>query len=188
MGMTPPEVQSLEEVLHRYFSDVQGRLAAVIYETNEPLSGFRFPDAVVATKVFIAPRLGDEAKQLADQMLAEVRGILGDERWPLVQARLEKTGLSTSLGRMLDGNGSWKLRVWVETNDKGTLTMGANWSGAVSHQQLGALSMFLPEGDPNRTEGSEDFDQVYWPAALRQRGLNWLQEQAIARLGKGANR
>jgi RNA polymerase sigma factor (sigma-70 family) len=188
MGMTPAERQSVEATLHRHFAEVEGRIEAGIYETNEPPSGFRFPDAVVATKVFVAPKLGDEAKQLADQMLAELRGILGEERWPLVQARVEKTGLSSSLGRMLVENGAGELRVWVETNDKGKLTMGANWAGAVAHQQFGALSMFLPEGDPNRTEGPDDFGGVYWSPGLSQRGLTWLQEQAIARLGKGARR
>src|SRR2546422_3544913 len=46
-----------------------------------------------------------------------------------------------------------------------------------------ALSMFLPEGDPNRTEGADKF--VSWCSnALRQRALAWLREQAVARLGK----
>jgi hypothetical protein len=89
---------------------------------------------------------------------------------------------------MLEENGAGELRVWVETNDKGTLTMGANWSGSVARLQHGALSMFLPEGDPNRTESSDDYGGLYWSAALSQRGLTWLQEQAIARLGKGASR
>ena len=87
MGLTPSERQSVEETLHRHFADVEGRIEAGIYETNKPSSGFAFPDVVVATKVFVAPKLGDEAKQLADKLLAEVRGILGEERWPLVQAR-----------------------------------------------------------------------------------------------------
>src|SRR5207248_5947260 len=75
MGMTPSERQSLEDTLHRHSADVEARLAAGIQETNEPLRG-----RIVANKVFVLPDLGDEAKQRADQMLAEVRRILGEER------------------------------------------------------------------------------------------------------------
>jgi hypothetical protein len=45
--------------------------------------------------------------------------------------------------------------------------------------------MFLPESNPNRTEGADKF-AVGVSDALRQRAMAWLQEQAIARLGKGA--
>ncbi len=42
--------------------------------------------------------------------------------------------------------------------------------------------MFLPEGDPNRTEGVEGFGRDVLPEPLRQRVLGWLQEVAIAQL------
>ena len=49
--------------------------------------------------------------------------------------------------------------------------------------------MFLPEGDPNRVAGVEGFlTNNAWGQALAKRALPWLQEQAIARLGKEAPR
>ena len=45
--------------------------------------------------------------------------------------------------------------------------------------------MFLPEGDPNRVAGAEGFlTNNPWGQALAERAFPWLQEQAIARLGK----
>jgi len=95
-------------------------------------------------------------------MLPEVRGILGEERWPLVQARLEddrgKQGgavFSLTLDRILNQS-SQDLSVWVETDDQGTPTMGYNLGGAMASRGSGALSMFLPEGDPNRTDGAQN--------------------------------
>ena len=69
MGMTPAERQAVEATLHRQFADVERVREAGVYETNSPLSG-----RVVAAKAFVVPELGDEVKQQADQMLAEVRG------------------------------------------------------------------------------------------------------------------
>ncbi|MGA2544609.1 MAG: sigma-70 family RNA polymerase sigma factor [Verrucomicrobiota bacterium] len=188
MGMTPAECQAVEELLHRHFADREGKIEAGIYETNKPLSG-----GVVASRVFLysVPDDHDEAKQLADQILAEMRGLLGEERWPLVQARLPQSGgpvYSSNFGRILEGNSSQELKVEVNTNDKGMLNVSANWGGAVAGYYNGALSQFLPEGDPNRTEGSDGFGRFGVAEALRRRALAWLQEQAIARLGKGASR
>jgi len=190
MGLTASERQSLEEALHRHFANVEERLAAGIYETNKP-PGNGFTGAAVATAVFVLPGLGEEATQLTDHMLAEVHGILGEERWPLVQARFQKprSRYGLDLGNILNlgpNDLTQELIVWVTIDDKGTPTMAANWSGAVAGEQSGTLSRFLPESDPNRTDGADRFGGAPWSQALRQRGLAWLQEQAIARLGKGA--
>ena len=202
MGMTPSERQSLEQTLQRHFADqeeMKGRMQAVIYATNRPSHG-SFPDAVVASNVFVLPGLGDEGKQRADQMVAELRGILGEERWPLVQIRFsdKRGGVTYSGGYSLAAilhldpdESAQELRVWVGTDDKGTPTIGYTWasSGTINNGSE-ALSMFLPEGDPNRKEGSNYFGTNSWAARLseplRQRGLAWFQQQATARLGKGA--
>jgi hypothetical protein len=73
----------------------------------------------------------------------------------------------------------------VGTDAKGTLLVHFTLSaGGVSGAQYGDLSVFLPEGDPNRTKGADDLGRGLLSEALRQRGLTWLQEQATARLGK----
>ena len=187
MGMTPAERQAVEATLQRHFADVEDRLAAEISETNTPAPG-RIPAAVVASRVFVVPGLpGDKAKQRADQMLAEVRGLLGEERWPLVQVRLQQqrggSVYSTDLRSIMDQS-KQDLVLWVATDDKGTPTMGYNLQGAVATAGSRALSMFLPEGDPNRTDGAEDVLRGLLSNALRQRALAWLQEQATTRLGK----
>jgi RNA polymerase sigma factor (sigma-70 family) len=192
MGLTPSERQSVEAALHRHFAEVDERLAAGIYETNTTRPG-RIPDAAVAATVFVFPELGDEAKQPADQRLPEVRRILGEERWPLVQVRLEDgpghSFAGADLVSILNQSGQ-DLAVWVATDDKGTPTMGYSLSGPIVGGGNEALSMFLPEGDPNRTDGVQNtiFGGDYLSKPLRQRALAWLQEQARARLGEGARR
>jgi hypothetical protein len=62
--------------------------------------------------------------------------------------------------------------------------MGFKISGTITGFGSGALSMCLPEGDPNRTNGADDFLPSFLSNALRQRALAWLQEQAAARLGQ----
>jgi RNA polymerase sigma factor (sigma-70 family) len=184
MGMTPSERQSVEDVLHRHIADVEELLAAGIQETNQPLSG-----RVVASTKFFLPDLGDEEKQRTDRMLTTIRGILGEERWPLVKVKLPEArrGNVYSSDQLSTLNQlKQNLSVYVEIDEKGTPKMGYGLGGAVATAGSRPLSMFLPEDDPKRIEGAENWLRGALSNALRQRALAWLQEQAIARLGKEA--
>jgi RNA polymerase sigma factor (sigma-70 family) len=184
LGLAPAERQSLEETLHRHFTDVERKREVELYETNK-LSATQLPDPDVAVKVFVVPTLPkDEMKQRLDQLLAEVRVILGEERWPLVQARSDRNSYGGS--ERIVSQLKQELEISVKTDDKGTPTWscGLSFGGGVGFQN-GTLSMFLPQGDPNRTEGADRFAAGF-SDALRQRAMVWLQEQAIARVGKGA--
>jgi hypothetical protein len=80
--------------------------------------------------------------------------------------------------------GGQELSISLATDDKGTPTWSCGLSlGGLAGFGSGTLSMFLPEGDPNRTQGADKFADGF-SEALRQRAMAWLQEQAIARLGK----
>ena len=212
MCLTASERQSLEATLHRHMAEVAAGMTAAVYATNMPSSGrvagsqvtnFMNSGRVVASRLFVLPGLGaDEAKQRGDKTLAELRGILGEERWPLVQARFDgvKGGNVYSGGNALAGilhlssnRSGEELFIWVETNDQGTFKTGSSWAGygVIGGWGGGELSRFLPEGDPNRTDGSDDFGRTRdkdseGSNALHQRALAWLQEQATTRLGKGA--
>ena len=75
----------------------------------------------------------------------------------------------------------------MATDEKGTLTWTCSGGdGAAVGFASGALSMFLPEDDPNRTSGSDGFARGLVSEAIRLRAAVWLQEQAVARLGKEA--
>ena len=158
--------------------------AARIREKNKPLE-----DRFVAAREFVLPVPSEDVKkQLTDQMFAEVRSMLGEERWPLVQTRITKEreggGPSNLLGILTDSE-QYGLTAHVETDTNGTLKVFCGFSGLLAGHNNGELSMFLPEGNPNRTKGSENFADGIPSQALRERVMAWLQEQAMARLGKG---
>ena len=184
MGLTPDECQSLEETLHRHFADLERARQAAVFETNQPPSGFE-----LAVKTFLVPPLPeDEVKRSKDQLLAALRSALGEERWPSVHARLEDRVANGRLASILnlDPKRSEELRVAV-TNEKGTLTWNCTGGDGVTvGYGNGALSMFLPEDDPNRTRGSDGFARGLASEAIRRHASVWLQEQAVARLGKEA--
>jgi RNA polymerase sigma factor (sigma-70 family) len=187
MGLTASEREAVEEALRQSFAEVESKLDAGIHETNVTSPG-RIPDTALAARVFIVPALLDEeAKQPGDKMLAEVRSIVGEDRWPLVEARLleERGGHRYSGGlRSILSQSQQDLAVWVETDDKGTPTMGYGFNGGVATMGKRPLFMFLPEGSPSRIEGAEDFGRGFLSKTMRQRAATWLQEQAIARVGK----
>jgi hypothetical protein len=85
MGLTPAECQSLEETLHRHFADLERARQAAVFETNQPSRGL-----VLAGKTFLIPPLPeDELKRINDQLLEALRSALGEERWPLVQIKID---------------------------------------------------------------------------------------------------
>jgi len=75
---------------------------------------------------------------------------------------------SYNLGSTLEGNSSQKLEVQVNTDDQGMLNVLAVWEAGYNNA---ALSQFLPEGDPNRTEGSDGFARSVWRKACA--GARW---------------
>jgi RNA polymerase sigma factor (sigma-70 family) len=193
LGMTPSERQSLDETLHRSFLEHLEQLeasAAGIQETNLPVKG-----RVVASRAFILPAPGKETGPRREtgprtDVLAEMRGVLGEERWSLVQVSFHRKpgGMTYSSGAGMPKGLVRELLVSVQTDAKGTLNVQAEFEEVVGHANA-TLSMFLPEGDPKRTNGADEFLSDLVRAgmlsnALRQRAVAWLQEQAIARLGR----
>ena len=183
MGLTAAERQAVETILQRHLSGA----SAAVQETNEPVSGRE-----IARKRFVLVLSGsvEEANRRTDQMLAEVRDILGAERWPLVQVRLSQRRAggvySSSLRNILIPEAAaQQLEVWVEPDEKGPLRWYASGgNGGMSGNWSGALSEYLPDGDTAKTPTSDLGAWVLFSDAVRQRVTNWLQEEAIARLGK----
>jgi len=190
MGMTPAERRAVEDALRLHSGDLDRAREAGIYETNRTKSGQQLATDETE-KIFVLPAVPkDELKARGDRMLAELRGLLGEERWPLVEIRLqEKThrGNSSSIDLRsilnLDSKKTAEeLSVTVSTDAKGTPTWTAAFSGGGwAGYQNGVLSTFLREGDPRRTNLSGEFGSGL-SNGLRQRALTWLEEQATARL------
>jgi RNA polymerase sigma factor (sigma-70 family) len=197
MGLTATERQSVEESLQRQVVDLGPKLmetlAAWIQETNRPLQR-----GEVASKRFSLPALpDDEVKPLVEPMLAELHRILGEERWPLTQASLYRPGLDTlrnianlkNAGQELKihvaSNGKWHMQSDQPSGGGGSKGNGGQvYSVNIVGNQSGALSMFLPEADPNQTKGSAAGFAAGFSEPLRQRVLAWLQQEATARAGR----
>jgi len=180
LGVTPAEHQSLNGILRQNYLEREAFYAAGIRETNLPLSG-----RVVAKKAFVLPEPGKEASQRTDQMLAEMRGILGEERWSLVKLSSQRQpgGMVYSIGAGLPGITGTGYSLSVERDDKGTFTVSWLASGSLAGSGHMDLSRFLPSDDPNQTTRSDPFRAGFLSDALCQRVVAWLQEQAMARLG-----
>jgi hypothetical protein len=95
--------------------------------------------------------------------------------------------LTTNLRHTLNldaGGASEDLTVIVGTDAQGKLLWNAHGSnGGMSGSQGGTLSMFLPEGHPERAEGGQTLAS-HLSEGLRQRAMAWLQEQATAQFAK----
>lgn len=206
LSLTPAERQAMEDTL-RAVAEVQYGEKVEVYERDNPLSG-----RMLASKVFFnepSGKVGEEANQRFAQMLKEIRGILGEERWPALPPRFRSINCDV-WNRALISAPSANITAWVESDEKGIPKASWTYSGDMpgsgtkpasatkdgntySMNVVGymngtaALSAFLPDGDPNQTTGAANLGGVPAPEPLRERASAWLQKQAAARLGKKEN-
>ncbi len=180
MGLTPSEREAVETVIQRGVAEAD----ASVQETNQPVSG-----RVVAARRFVLSGTVGDAKISQDQVLAEVRNILGEERWPMVEVTLsEKRGggvVNYNLRhRMFSQEYSKAVTVTIALGSEDRLWASCSISIGGMLGTVGAeLSSFLPEGDPNRTKGADGFlSDGSVSLAIRQRIVAWLEKEATARL------
>jgi hypothetical protein len=185
----------VEGALQKHFTALDGLIETAVIETNQP-AHLGFPKSALAGKVWTVPALGDEVKRSGEELQTTLHGTLGEQRWPLVEAQLEANGTHT-LRRVLNldaGQKSQELGAWLR-EENGRLLVGYGWSSGYTSFSSGgvALDQFLPNppspgdgapgGDPLEFLGSQDF-----PGPLTRRLKDWLQTEAVQRLGKEANR
>ena len=191
LGLTPNERQVAEAALQNYFSALDRLMEASRYETNRP-SLVSIPRESLASQVWGVPALGDVVKQSAEELQSALRADLGEERWPMVAQQLESSD-SDSLRSILNldaGEKGQELAVWIQEWD-GNLVAGYGWSeknSSFSSSGL-ALSLFLPNAQLPPGAGSvEDYLATRQLATtLNQPALEWIRQQAEARLGTKGN-
>ena len=195
LGLTSSESQTIEAILQRHFTNVEQARAAGVSETNVPVTWRDWPwreGRVLAGKNFSARESGDELKLRGDQLLVDLRGLVGDERWPIIEARLKevRAGVYGSMSLRADlfldpAKNSDLVKVILGTDDKGTVRWFASGgNGSMSGNWDGVLSEFMPDGDPAKTTSPGPGGWVLLSDATRQRVTDWLQKEAIARVGK----
>jgi len=188
MGLTPQERETAEAALQKYFSAMNGLMESTRYETNSAKVAY-VPANTLASEVFGLPALGEEVKQLADDLQTSLRADLGEERWPMVARQLESSGTDT-LRRILNldaGERGQELAVWIQDLN-GTLVAGYSWgekNSSFSSSGL-ALKYFLPGAQfPSGGGKVEDYMDVHQlSSTLTGPALDWVRQQAETRLGK----
>ncbi len=189
LGLTPQEREQVEDALHSYFANLDNLIDSEAYETNR-VSHFGVPASALASQAWAVPALGDTAKSSAQGLEATLRGILGDQRWALVERQLDRYGTDT-LRRVLDldaAQQSQELAAWIYPGPGGKLMAGFGWgsfdNGAFSNSGV-PLEGFLPGA---LTASGRDPRGILLtrqlPLTLSQRAIGWLEQQAASRLGK----
>ncbi len=182
LGLTPKEREKAEAALQKHFAAMDNLMETKTYETNSSIFAVRRKD-VLASKVFALPALGDEVNQHSEELQTALKVVLGDERWPLVEEQLKSYGTDT-LRRILSldaGEKGQELAVWIQ-DMAGEPVASLSWGEKnSSFSQSGlALRFFLP--DAQIPDDYLSFRQL--PASLTRPALEWIRQQAEARLGK----
>lgn len=199
LGLSPSETQTLEEALHRHYAETDNLISAGIQESNLPVH-----DNVLAGKAyFTTSLLKDQTDQVVTNTLADIRNVLGPERWSVLQEKESGTSFSSSGGTNLLGlrqsmvdymnQAQRGVSVMIQPDETGNLKIVGLIQGPVIGYFNDKLSRFLPDGNPNKpkndgTKTSLENYASYLPSAMRERASAWLREEAVARLGEGATK
>jgi RNA polymerase sigma factor (sigma-70 family) len=201
LGLTPQEREEIEAVLHKHFATLDGLIENTVYETNKARLSSKtashsysldLPPSVAASKVWIVPPLGDDAKESGDELLAGLQRTLGEERWALVKPLLDSNGVNTqrhilNLDAAKEGQ---EVVAWIKEQDGRTLVgVGcAGPNGSYSSSGM-ALNLFLPDATTQDESSTlERLELNAFPESLTRRVKEWIQQQAAARSGEEARR
>lgn len=163
--LTPAEHRTLEGTLQRV-AVLQAGEKAEVYELDNPVSG-----GVLASRKFADRALrgmaGAEAEKHLAQLVTEMRGILGDERWRVMPSRFRNVNVDLFNSALMpepdqtvearvevDTQGKAKAS-WIYTGDLGPPRPGAGnvvYSVNVVGYKNGsaALSAFMPDAEPDQ--------------------------------------
>ena len=190
LGLSPQERVAVEEQLRGYFAEVDRMIDVGVYETNRS-SRLRAPASAIANKIFYVPALGETARESSDGLATEMRAVLGEERWPLVESQMQTHGTHT-LRRILslDADHEWQeVSVWIYPNAKGVLTVGYQWAterASFSSDGATLASLLLDANPEGERWAVDDVQRNHLPGVVTTRMLAWLRQQAEARLSKGS--
>lgn len=198
LGLTPEERQHVEAALQKHFTTMDDLAGAQVYETNQ-LQRLHVPADALASKSLVLPALGEAANTAAGELQTALNGMLGPDRWQLVKPAWETRGtpsLRTTLN--LDAaEKSQEMAVWISgAADKLTATYQWATEGTMRGSPGTALELFLPGANHTVTlsDGTtfEELPENHLgiadlPQTLKQSILDWLQQQAEARLGAKGN-
>lgn len=190
LGLTPLEREQAEAALHKHFATMDDLMDAKLYETNKS-ARIQVPKAAVASKIFGVPPLGDDVKLPVAELQSSLQSIFGDERWGgLVSLQLQDSS-NGSLGRILNlgaGERGQELGAWI-LEDGGKLMVSYSWADQQSMMFSGGLLLetFLPGAElpPGAISLSDHFNTL--PGTLTRPLLEWIQQQALERLGTKGN-
>jgi RNA polymerase sigma factor (sigma-70 family) len=197
--LTPAEHRTLEEALHRA-AVLQAGEKAEVYEVDNPVSG-----QVVASRRFADRALrgvaGAEAEEHLTQLITEMRGILGEERWSVMASRFKNVNVDL-FNTVLVPPPPSTLDASVEVDAQGAPTASWTYTGefgppkgkganmvfsanVVGYKHGSApLTAFMPDADPEQREQATEFSGIPAAETIRHRVVEWFQGQAVLRLGR----
>lgn len=210
LGLTPEEHEQLGSALQQHIAAMDKMVESHVYETNQA-QRLRVPDSVLDSKIFVVPALGSEASTLGNELEAEFKSTLGAERWNWIEPYWDQRGTDT-LRRTLNldaDSAAQEVAVWI-SQANGELMEGCGWADPTSMYTSfdQTLKSFLPGAKgphPTATYSPYNFNITPSPApevsgvelwrdtvnlplpqSISQAIEDWLQQQAVSRLGASA--
>jgi hypothetical protein len=187
LGLSPTEREQMEAALQKHMATLNDLMNAGRFETNTA-SRTQIPSDALSSQVYGLPALGAGVKQSGDLMESALKTTLGDERWSMIAKELEYQS-SDGIGRALNldaGEKGQEVSVWVDERNNIPVA-GFSWGGqnSVISSYGMALKLFLPDAPPldGRT-AEEQLGILQAPPALAQPAMEWIRQQAQARLEK----
>lgn len=185
LGLSPTEREQLETALHRHFDSMESLMQSHLYQTNQP-ARIRIPSDAVASLTLGVPPLGESAEGCIQEVQSNLKSVLGEERWQLLEPQLKSTGTDTLrriLGLDAAGTGQ-EVALYIREQD-GIPTVSMSWADQTSMFNTGGLNLNVLAQDTEsniKSKMEEYLGSRGVPEALTRPLNDWLNQQIAARV------
>jgi len=183
LDLTVAEQEVAASSFSNYFAGIDQIVAANIYETNQA-TGLKIPPDA-DSRVFVLEALGPKIRTALEQLCAELKSSLGEDRWALVNPDLFELSHYEQVRLLGYTQYAWDQReeIAVHINSNSTGEPTTSWT--TSHGGTSGplpLRWFLPEASP----ANPLMELSQMPPALANRIQQWLTAEAAVRSPKPA--
>jgi RNA polymerase sigma factor (sigma-70 family) len=185
LDLSPAEREATGQVFSNYFAGIDQLLDANLYETNRATS-FGLP-AGAESKVFVLQPMGQKIRAALDQLCADLKATLGEERWAMVKpetfefTHYEQVRLLGYTQYAWDQTEEIAVNVFTNAGGEPTASWTASGGNGISPMPL---RLFLPGGSLS----APSIGLTQGPPALMNRVRQWFAAEATARLSKPATK
>jgi RNA polymerase sigma factor (sigma-70 family) len=181
LGLNPQETEAAMQVFSNYFSTIDRAMESTVYETNHT-DQLQLPVGA-KSMIFGTPPSGPKIRGAMDDLWANLEGLLGPQRWAMLNLDREDVTRSEQVRLLGYDNLAWEkgaevaVNIFINAGDEPKVSFTGEGGTGTGQEPL---QWFLPQtnGPSQGSRGLSPFLNSY-TEALKTRLNQWVSAQAV---------